>query len=546
MQLSFNFPMCDSGTRRAVVFTSLACAFLSLSLAGCDVPPRPPIDPADILVDRVEPKTKEASKNSEPLESPSKPAVATWESWDAYFVKGKQVGYSHVSSKTVSDRATSDIQHSLENVTFVSQGNSRLLQHLEQTSVETFDGQLVSFTGNLKVGPAMTQFEGAVVDGALEIETVRGSSRSVRNIPWFSSYHGLVALEQTLRTKPMREKGDTRTIKMLVPGSYKLAKTRLRCLGLASVPLIDGSIADLVEIESEIQVDESRANYSTIWTNEKGEIQRTYSQGLHLVSYRTDKETATEFDGNEKVVSEVALEGQIDRPSEAKRIAFKVSSTPLAIRKGVPLEILPVPGQYIRKSDDIYDVLVSRRAENVAKGFIADSFVPGDADRQPSFFIDFKSSMVRRYADTAIGSQNLSPREAALELVQAANSLITNSDEFNGLVPASEVANRGEGDSTGQAILLAALLRTQKIPSQVVFGLKYVEGERKRMVYHAWTLAYVSNEWLHLDVTSGGLAPPDRIALAASNLNGRNEYDIFVPFLNAIGRMKIAVLGTQY
>lgn len=172
--------------------------------------------------------------------------------------------------------------------------------------------------------------------------------------------------------------------------------------------------------------------------------------------------------------------------------------------------------------------------------------MPADADRQSNFFVDSKSPIIRRYANTAIGSRRLSQREAAIEMAQVASSIIVSSDEFNGLVPASEVASLGESDSTGQAILLAALLRTQKIPSQVVFGLKYAEGQRNRMVYHAWTLAYVNDKWLHLDATSGGLAPPDRIALAASNLSGRKEHEVFVPFLNAIGRMEIAVLGTQY
>ena len=110
------------------------------------------------------------------------------------------------------------------------------------------------------------------------------------------------------------------------------------------------------------------------------------------------------------------------------------------------------------------------------------------------------------------------------------NSLINLRIESRGFRPASQVVQAAQGDSTDHAILLAALLRSKGIASQVAFGLKYVvSGKSRAMVYHAWTLAYVDDRWLHVDATIGDVAPADRLMLSASSLSEGNEYDALVP-----------------
>ena len=98
----------------------------------------------------------------------------------------------------------------------------------------------------------------------------------------------------------------------------------------------------------------------------------------------------------------------------------------------------------------------------------------------------------------------------------------------------------------GSKTLLAALLRAREIPSRVVFGLKWSPGNPNRMAYHAWTIAHVDDQWLHLDATEGGVAAADRIAFATSNLNGGNECQGLIPFLDAIGKIKLEVVRAQY
>ena len=61
---------------------------------------------------------------------------------------------------------------------------------------------------------------------------------------------------------------------------------------------------------------------------------------------------------------------------------------------------------------------------------------------------------------------------------------------------ASEAARTREGDCTECAVLLAALLRANGIPSRCVNGLVYSEddfaGQKDVFVYHMWTQAWIA------------------------------------------------------
>ncbi len=123
--------------------------------------------------------------------------------------------------------------------------------------------------------------------------------------------------------------------------------------------------------------------------------------------------------------------------------------------------------------------------------------------------------------------------------------------ELSGLAKASEVARVAEGDSTRCAIVLAALLRAQKIPSRMAIGLRFESGNEQadlppRMVGHAWTIAHVDGQWIHLDATEGDEAGADRLLLATSNLSEKNESDSLQALVRDVGAMDIEILTAKY
>ena len=528
---------------RFLLVPLVACIGL---LVGCDIPPRPPLDPSDLVVDSKDAvETKQS--NGEPLEKPLSEFAGPWETWDAYFVDGRQVGYSHVVAEPVSDMPDSDIRYELENQIFLSQGHARSVQRLKQSSIETNLGRLRSFDATMQVGPAKTEYHGSVADGQLEIEIVRGSTQSVRQIFWEPSFRGLVAIEQSLRDRPMTEKGETRVLKILLPGNYQLATARMVCQGKAAVPVLDGSIVELIEIDSQVQVDEKQFSFSTIWTNPEGGIVRTFSPGLRLVAHRTDRENAIGRFDQSLHTTVVQVEGSMERPEDAKRVAYKVV-VPKREDGSPSFQFPAYPEQYVRQNDDgDYDVLVSRRSEQVGRGFGGGTLVPKDADRRVSFLIDHKSSEVRKFSDAVLGKIERNDRDVAVELARGLQSLITLRIETQGFRQASKIAQSGRGDSTDHAILLAAMLRTRGIASQVAFGLRYVtSGDSQALVYHAWTIAYVDDQWIHLDATTGGMAAADRLMLSSSNLSQGSEYDALIPFLTGAAATQARIVAAQY
>ncbi len=75
------------------------------------------------------------------------------------------------------------------------------------------------------------------------------------------------------------------------------------------------------------------------------------------------------------------------------------------------------------------------------------------------------------------------------------------------LATASEAAATGAGDCTEHAMLLAALLRAEGIPSRVAAGLIYAESfadHESLFAYHMWTQAWLEGRWVDLDATLPG------------------------------------------
>ena len=260
----------------------------------------------------------------------------------------------------------------------------------------------------------------------------------------------------------MREQGETRSLKMLISGQYELASATLRCSGTAVVPLVDGSERELIEINVELLIEGSQPIYSAIWTDEQGNIVRTYSSVLNIIAYRTDPDTAMSLKHDDLVPVWIPVSGTMERPKDTQRVAYRIKQLVNADGQ-VAEEIRPAPSQYVRPmGDGETHVLVSRQDEQPSGGFVDDQPEPTKADSRPSLFIDSRAEMVTEFAEAAIGSSQLSKMQIAKELTGTAHRMVTLSPNRTGLAKASEIAVAAEGDSTQMAVLLAALFAPRK------------------------------------------------------------------------------------
>lgn len=529
--------------RPSLTFTAVAWVAVVL-LGGCDNPERPmlkPLPAAKLLPTDAPLNDREVQA----VEPPSEVADRSWETWDAYFVNGEQVGYSHVVCKPSGPITTGSIYYTLDHRVYRRQGKARILQRLLLNSSETGNGRLIEFAGQLQNGPMVTRITGTMGNGKLIIESIDDSSSEVREIPWEPNYRGLFALEQSLRAKPLLTTGETRTIKFLLTGQYRAATARLRCSGPALVPLIDGTESELIEINLEITMPGAAPIYSAIWTNGAGEIKRTYSPAANMIAYRTTRERATDLPRDDLVPVTLEVDGQLQQPAEAQRVAFRL--TPLDPAKlPVDMEFAKVPGQYVRINDQgVADILVSRILEAPNPEFETAELPPTEADWRFNYFIDSRSELVKKFASAAVEKQSLTKQQAAEELTETANRLVRFDAQSIGLVKASEVARVAKGNSTQSAILLAALLRAEHIPSRLAIGLKY-DPEHQRMVSHVWTMAHTDAGWIYLDALDGQPAAADRLVFWTTNFAERDESDSFATLLEAVGRIQLEILAAKY
>lgn len=528
-----------------------ACMTAAMLVTACDIPERPPLRPTVVdrqqAVDAVEALNR---AEQEKIEPPGTPFAGNWETWDAYFIADRHVGFAHVVARSDDQQPEDRVEYTLESEFYKNLGKLRLRQYLTQTTTETVAGNLVDFQSVLRVGPVVTSFRGSVQEGLLSVASERGSARTTRAIPWESKYRGLVALEQSLRRRPMVTQNEERTLMLLLPGQYELATAKMRCSGEANVPLMDGTIKKLIEINCQIIVGDNDPAYSTIWTNREGGIVRSFSPAMQLVTYRTDKATAKNFDLYGGPAAFVSLEGTLKQPKQARRVAYRIISTVPIEDSESTLSIRPAPGQYVRQTDTTtLEVLVSRRPENVAKGFLDGDFEPQASHLGSSFFIDSNAAAVRQIASVAVGSRELSKREEAIELAQTVKRIVDDKPLDDGLTKASDVARYMVGDELDRAVLLAALLRTREISACLAVGMKYAEtgnGEAESvpsMVNHVWVLAHLDEKWLHIDATDARIAGADRLILATTDLSGSDEYDAWLPLFNTLPRLTIKVIG---
>jgi hypothetical protein len=117
------------------------------------------------------------------------------------------------------------------------------------------------------------------------------------------------------------------------------------------------------------------------------------------------------------------------------------------------------------------------------------------------------------------------------------------------LATASEVAVNASGDCTEHAVLLAALLRADRIPARVAFGLIYIEefaGERNVFGYHLWTQALIDGRWVDLDATLRQPFDAAHLTLGTSALD--EELTVMADMtsaLDSMSKVRLRIVSTR-
>ena len=163
-----------------------------------------------------------------------------------------------------------------------------------------------------------------------------------------------------------------------------------------------------------------------------------------------------------------------------------------------------------------------------------------------SRWINSTDDNLRRMAMIGVGAAT-NPHEKCKRLTSYIGSHLRLSAFSTSLRPASEVAKSKQGDCTEYAVLLAALMRSEGVPSRVAVGFAYVPNPAS-FAPHMWTEAWIDGQWIPFDATLGGeVNALTRLKVTDSALsdNVTNGTLLFIPLLNFLGRATVEILPEE-
>lgn len=467
----------------------------------------------------------------------------TRETWDVCYLQGVRVGFVQTSvyRETLEGQPVDRIE--CRNEIEVKRYGQASKMKIQYTSFERPNGELLRFESVLDMGPQPKRTAGRVVGKRLELVSDEQRRKTPSSLSWSPDYGGFNAMEQSLLRKPM-EPGERRTLESLLPGFIQLATVELLARQWEKIDLPSGS-QELLRIDAVLILPDAQKIQQTLWADRRGELRKTYSKEMNMVTLRTTKADALKPDSGGlldiNIKTAVKPDRTIPNAHETKKIRYR-----LRLDGDDPAKAFPVgPTQQIQSIDantaelTVFSIRAGRKDGNAE----APADLPTEADRQSNSMIQSDDRLVASLAEGAVAKET-NPWQTALILEKFVHSYISQKDFSQVFASAAEAAKSKEGDCTEHAVLLAALCRAKRIPARVAVGLVYTN--RDTFEYHMWVEAYIDGRWIPLDATLGhGGIGAAHLKVAHSNLQGNSMYSSFLPVVQVVGRLKVEVLDIE-
>jgi transglutaminase-like putative cysteine protease len=160
---------------------------------------------------------------------------------------------------------------------------------------------------------------------------------------------------------------------------------------------------------------------------------------------------------------------------------------------------------------------------------------------------DTHDEEIQAFARKSAGHK-VGPAVRAEALRRAVNRHVNHKNLGTAFASASQTVRQRTGDCTEHAVLLAAALRCDGIPSRVVNGLIWTRrlnpGEPPAYVWHMWTQALLDGEWRDLDATLSATRPfhAAHLAVSANDLSRASINKAASEMLELMGDLSIEIL----
>ncbi|WP_422926472.1 transglutaminase-like domain-containing protein [Singulisphaera sp. PoT] len=465
------------------------------------------------------------------------------DSWDAIYVGGKKIGFIHVSVTPVKDRGRDLLRVRVDQEFRIKRENDTMTMRTTYGTIETLAGEVLRLDHRTLASNQEMRIHGDVINNKMKIILEGSGQTQEQVIPWSSDVRGPYAAEQSLSRQPMKP-GESRTLRLYIPDVNKVCEGTLTAKAPEQVLLGDGK-RSLLRIDQQLKIDGRPfpGGDATLWVDSGGQVLKTRSDLFReqggMEYYRTTREGATAGDTAEfnlLQASIVRIANKIDQPDKRQHIIYRVTLTDEDPTKVFPNDRRQTLKPEKNSKSAILEIKTAGPNEGTASTQPVDPVY-----LRPNAMITSQDSNVVRLAQNAVQGA-VTPWDKAVKIEQWVATKLTDKNFKTAFAPASEVAENLSGDCTEHSVLVAAMCRSQGIPTKVVIGLVYAD-RLGGFGYHMWNEVYVNNRWVAIDAAFDQSAVDAvHVKLDESSLDGVSPVESMLAVIRVIGKLSIETL----
>lgn len=415
----------------------------------------------------------------------------TFDRWYILEMSGERAGYVHATERRKDGKIITQTDTRIS----IKRGHQAVTMRFDMWFVETEDGKPVEAASTLVPGAGMVVTRLVFNEDGVTQTTGQGDAAHATTLPPIDPEYLPPAAAQRLIEEQI-EQGEKQITAKMIDASMgvNLLDTTMTYGGEENIEVL-GKVVPAVIWDTTV------SNMPGIkvrgYTDAEGRALKTTVQlmpGMDMVMIEADEQLAkAEVDPPEMMAGTlIRPDKPIENPRELRRAIYRVT---LDKRGGTAIH-LPRTG---------YQRVVYDNKTTAAVVLDLDSPVnviddlPDESHTQRSNMIDHDHAKVRELLAEALPEDpsDLSAPDKASRLRAYVFDYIDEKDLSVGLASAGEVAQTAQGDCTEHAVLLAALLRAEGIPSRTVSGLIYIDeflGKEGVFGYHMWTQAWLPGD----------------------------------------------------
>ncbi len=464
------------------------------------------------------------------------------EEWHLLTIEGSPAGYVHISVRPLPDGAWRTV---MSQKLVIRRSGTTVEVRVDGAQEEDADGKLLGFESTQAMSRDVTTATGRVDGARLVIREAAGGGTPVESSVAVAP--GAVGPRRAdeLTRKGMVRPGDSVEVTIFVPEIRRFAKETSVLGPSEEVDVRGGARRSLRRIT--VTQDFLPGVVTKEWVDDRFELQvsRAAVFGLELVSHRSSAEEVL----REKYTSPPEVFLSTAAPLTGKSVA---GASEALYRLSARGETFPVPAtahlfrgtghELVREEGPRVRVLRVRRVAPERAPPLPLAAKPELAEfLRSGTWIQSDDPRVVRQAREIVGSEKDS-WEAARALERWVHGNIREKDLSTAFASAREVLESRKGDCTEHAVLLAALLRAEGLPSRVVAGLV---AHGRSCVGHMWTEVHLG-AWFPLDATIGaGSVDADHLAFTASSLDAAGAAEFFLGMVPLLGNLEIEALESR-